>query len=327
MTSRKLSASEERNGKPSNAHHRRVESAVQVQGPPLSYKYLSSYHTSQPHTPNCTNTHSSVNNTCVSLPTGPDSPVTTKASSRSFARTLSNLTERMEETKGKAGESVGYKRAISLLDAEVLRLKQESQSKSQQIELLTGRLHSLASLTSAGTTAKKGSELYSAGIRRELEEAYRKTAAAEQEIQRLKALNGTTELHLQAAQAQIAALSQRLSDRDTASNPLYAVLACFQRENKTLKEEIHRLQGELLSQESYYVLERDLKSMETRQNQLEEENKALRRQAEEGEERRRREDRRLGEIGGCVSDRKREVGQLTEVVRIISQIAGRYQSV
>ena len=89
----------------------------------------------------------------------------------------------MEETKGKAGESVGYKRAISLLDAEVLRLKQESQSKSQQIELLTGRLHSLASLTSAGTTAKKGSELYSAGIRRELEEAYRKTAAAEQEIQ------------------------------------------------------------------------------------------------------------------------------------------------
>lgn len=334
MTSRKLLLESERPAglvKPSKSHHRRVESAVQMQGLPLTYKYLSSYHTSQPATPNWHSskprlpTHSSLNNTCISLPTGPDSPVTTKASSRSFARTLSNLTEMMEETTGKAGEEVGYKRAISLLDAEVKRLKQESQSKSQEIESLTARLRSPAGQipnSSAEMAVKRRFERPSAastGLRRELDEANRRTAAAEQEIQRLKAQNSSTELHFQAAQAQIAALSQRISDRDSASNPLYAVLACFQRENKTLKEEIHRLQGELLSQESYYVLERELKDMEARQSLLEEENKTLRRRTEEGEERRGREERRLGEIGGCVSDRKREVGQLTEIVRIITQ--------
>lgn len=316
--------------KSTKAQHQRAESGVQHHSelhPPLTSKYMSSDHVSHSHTlddhspKSRINTHSSLNNTCISLPTVPDSPVTTKASSRSFVRTLSNLTDMMEETHGKVADVVGYRRAISLLDAEVIRLKQESQSKSRQIESLSSRLQSLAGMASPRAHALHASDHHTveaAGVRRELSEANRKVVAAELEIQRLRELNSTTEMHLQATQAQISSLSQRLSDRDSASNPLYAVLACFQRENKTLKEEIHRLQGELVGQESYYALERELKGVEARQSKLEEENKALRKKAEEGEERRKREDRRLAEIAGNVSDRKREVGQLTEVVRIIT---------
>ena len=308
--------------KSTKAQHRRAESGVQYHSelrPPLTSKYLSSDHASQSHTPDDhspkyrINTHSSLNNTCISLPTVPDSPVTTKASSRSFVRTLSNLTDMMEETQGKVADAVGYRRAISLLDAEVIRLKKESQSKSRQIDSLSSRLQSYV-----GKVSPRAGGVEAAGVRRELSEASRKVAAAELEITRLKELNSSTELHLQATQAQISSLSQRLSDRDSASSPLYAVLACFQRENKTLKEEIHRLQGELVGQESYHALERELKEVEARQSKLEEENKALRRKTEEGDDRRKREDRRLAEIAGNVSDRKREVGQLAEVVRIIT---------
>lgn len=207
-------------------------------------------------------------------------------------------------------DTLGYKRAITLLDAEVDRLKKESQAKSIHIQKLKSRLSAVR---------PNSNEIYSLETAESLKKAL---LTAEQEIQRLKNVNSDAELRFQTAQAQITSLSQRLSNRDSVSNPLYSVLSCFQRENKVLKDEIHRLQEQIISQDSFHALEREMKEVEDTHHRLEVENREAKRRVEELEEKRKREDLRLVEIGGSLSDRRREVCQLAELVRIITQGGG-----
>lgn len=127
---------------------------------------------------------------------------------------------------------------------------------------------------------------------------------------------------VRAERDQLAAKVRELEGRQAASSGLYEVLARFQAENKMLMEEVRRLQSHIKAQGSMKALEKQIADMHTEHQRLRGENSRLREDVETHKDAWRRQQEKLFETACSLREAKKDISQLTEVIRIVRNGAG-----
>ena len=218
--------------------------------------------------------------------------------------------------------------SVMVLEQEVKRLKKDVRAKSVKITELQQtdddrrRPHSRVSVDWNLLLDKKEQQIRP--LRQQLESS-RPSASADPEMKRLANLFVAAETNLAQVKAerdQLAAKIKEMEGRQTTSASLYEVLSRFQGENKMLMDEVRRLQGKLHAQASFKTLERQLSELQSTHQQLMADNARLHSEIETHKDAWRRQQEKLFETACSLREARRDISQLTEVVRIVRNGAG-----
>lgn len=220
--------------------------------------------------------------------------------------------------------------SIAILEGEIRRLKQEGREKGEQIRDLKRILREkeLETMTKEAQSTRDLESLLEDKDQRivELSEEVERLhgGVVDKEVKRLATLYVASEQALQQTRTDLEVLSNRLKTLESRPQDLglYETLGRFQGENKRLMEEVRRLQGQVLSQTSMSTLEREFQEVEQMQNKLITDNGRLKQELDAQLQVHHSLFTRVTEACSLVMDCRKDLSQLTEVIRIVRKGEG-----
>jgi hypothetical protein len=220
--------------------------------------------------------------------------------------------------------------SISILEAEIRRLKQEGREKGEQIRDLRRILREkeLEAMTKDAQSTHNLESLLQdkEEVILELTQEVERLngGVVDKEVKRLASLYVASEKALQQAKADVEVLTERLKTLESRPQDkgLYEILGKFQGDNKRLMEEVRHLQGQVLSQTSLSTLEREFQEVEQMQNKLIMDNSRLKQELDSQQQSHHHLFTRVSEAHSLVMDCRKDLSQLTEVIRIVRKGEG-----
>ena len=220
--------------------------------------------------------------------------------------------------------------SIALLEAEIRNLRRENREKSDQIRDFRRILREkeLEMMTKDSQNIHKLEKLVHekeeiiAELSLEIGNLHK--GVVDKEVKRLANLYVAAEKALKVAENEVKSLQEKVNllENRGQETSLYDILGRFQGENKRLMEEVRRLQGQVLSQTSLSTLEREFQEVEQMQNKLIADNSRLKSEVDSCQQSSHRLFHRVSEASSLVTDCRKDLSQLTEVIRIVRKGEG-----